>query len=86
MGFCVFIEGARAASCGRPSASNMALKQVDLPGVLVESRATKRIAVVELPAYEQAKACYADPAYEEAKQYALKASNREILIFEGELD
>ncbi|TIR83790.1 MAG: DUF1330 domain-containing protein, partial [Mesorhizobium sp.] len=30
-------------------------------------------------------ACYDDPAYEEAKRFALQASNRVLLIFEGDL-
>jgi len=40
---------------------------------------------VEFPSYEQANACYDDPAYQEARQFALQASERELLIFEGEL-
>ena len=51
----------------------------------VEANAIGRVSVVEFPSLERAKACYADPSYQEAKQYALKASRREVLIFEGEL-
>ncbi|MEC5408554.1 DUF1330 domain-containing protein [Paraburkholderia sp. MPAMCS5] len=61
------------------------LRSVDLAGVLVEANAIGRVSVVEFPSLERAKACYADPSYQEAKQYALKASRREVLIFEGEL-
>ncbi|MDX8508460.1 DUF1330 domain-containing protein [Mesorhizobium captivum] len=41
--------------------------------------------VVEFPSLEMAKACYDDPAYEEARRFALQASNRVLLIFEGDL-
>ncbi|MBZ9761992.1 DUF1330 domain-containing protein [Mesorhizobium sp. CA8] len=34
---------------------------------------------------EIAKACYADPAYEQAMRFALKASNRVLVMFEGDL-
>ncbi|OXC77523.1 hypothetical protein BSU04_16440 [Caballeronia sordidicola] len=51
----------------------------------MEAEQTTRVVLVEFPSYRQAKACYADPAYEEAKQYAMKASKRELLIVEGDL-
>ena len=41
--------------------------------------------VVEFPSLELAKACYADPAYVEARRFALRASNRILVIFGGEL-
>lgn len=53
--------------------------------VLREARHTGRVTVVEFPSYEAAKACYEDPAYQEARQFALRASRRELLIFEGDL-
>ena len=53
--------------------------------MLKETGWSTRVVVVEFPSYEQAKACYDDPAYQEARQYALQASKRELLIFEGEL-
>ncbi|TIQ34604.1 MAG: DUF1330 domain-containing protein [Mesorhizobium sp.] len=56
----------------------------ELP-LLVEARDAGRVVVVEFPSLEMAKACYDDPAYEEAKRFALQASNRVLLIFEGEL-
>jgi hypothetical protein len=40
---------------------------------------------VEFPSLEIAKACYADPAYQEAKRFALKASNRVLVMFGGDL-
>lgn len=61
------------------------LRSVDAAAVLLEAGSAKRVALVEFPSLAQAKACYADPSYEEAKQYALKASNRALLIVEGEL-
>ncbi|TIO14004.1 MAG: DUF1330 domain-containing protein, partial [Mesorhizobium sp.] len=52
---------------------------------LVEARDAGRVIVVQFPSLEAAKACYDDPAYEEAKRFALQASNRVLLIFEGDL-
>ncbi|WEK12228.1 MAG: DUF1330 domain-containing protein [Candidatus Pseudomonas colombiensis] len=40
---------------------------------------------VEFPSYEQAKACYNDPAYSHAKAFALRASRRELIIIKGDL-
>jgi uncharacterized protein (DUF1330 family) len=53
--------------------------------VLKESIWSARVVVVEFPSYAQARACYNDPAYQEALKYALQASKRELLMFEGEL-
>jgi uncharacterized protein (DUF1330 family) len=55
------------------------------PGSLVETQSSKRVLAVEFPSYEQAKACYNDAAYGEAKQFALRASSRELIIIEGDL-
>lgn len=46
-------------------------------------RDTARVLLVEFPDLASAEACYADPAYAEAKEQALKASRRDLLIFEG---
>lgn len=54
-------------------------------GVLVESRSSRRVLAVEFPSYEQAQACYKDPAYTQAKEFALRASQRELIIIEGDL-
>jgi uncharacterized protein (DUF1330 family) len=43
------------------------------------------VLTVEFPTYEQAKACYNDAAYGEAKPFALRASSRELIIIEGDL-
>ena len=53
--------------------------------VLAEGRDARRMIVVEFPSLELAKACYADPAYDEARRFALRASNRILVIFGGEL-
>lgn len=52
---------------------------------MVEALNTKRVLIVEFASLEQAKACYNDPAYVEAKEFATKASRRELIILEGEL-
>ena len=41
--------------------------------------------LVEFPSLEIAKTCDAHPAYEEAMRFALEASNRVLVMFEGEL-
>lgn len=56
-----------------------------IPPLLKESRNTARVLIAEFPSYELAKACYEDPAYQEARQFALKASKRDLLIVEGDL-
>ena len=53
--------------------------------LLQEARDTTRTVIVEFPSYEMAKACYEDPAYHKARQFALRASRRDLLIFEGEI-
>jgi uncharacterized protein (DUF1330 family) len=61
------------------------LNPTKVPPLLKEARDTARVIVAEFPSYEQAKACYEDPAYQEAKGFALKASKRDLLIFEADL-
>lgn len=53
--------------------------------LLMETRGTHRVVVVEFPSYDAARACYDDPAYQDARSYALQASDRELLILEGDL-
>ena len=55
------------------------------PGVLVESEFSTRVLAVEFPSYKHATACYIDPAYSRAKQFALRAYKREVIIIEGDL-
>lgn len=61
------------------------LRPLETGAALMEATQTTRVVLVEFPSYQQAKACYADPAYEKAKQYAIKGSKRELLIVEGDL-
>ena len=61
------------------------LNPTRVPPLLKEVRNTSRVIIVEFPSYEMAKACYEDPAYQEARQFALQASKRDLLIFEGKL-
>ena len=55
------------------------------PPALKEARASQQVLVVEFPSLELAVACYDDPAYREAATFALRASDRELLILRGEL-
>lgn len=52
---------------------------------LLETHSTSRVLTIEFPSYAQAKSCYEDPAYAEAKAFALRASRRELIIVAGEL-
>ena len=61
------------------------LHPTKLPPLLKEARNTARVVFVEFPSYEAAKACYDDPAYLHAKGFAVRASERDLLIFEGEI-
>lgn len=56
-----------------------------IPPMLIEIRDARRVNIVEFPSYKAAMDCYNDPAYEEARQFAIQASNRELLILEGEI-
>lgn len=53
------------------------------PVMMPEVHGTERVVVVEFPSLADAKACYEDPAYQEAKEFAIKASQRELFIFEA---
>mgnify|MGYP001769982842 FL=1 len=53
---------------------------------LKDGRDTARVLLVEFPDLAAAQACYADPAYAEARDRALAASRRDLLIFAGALD
>lgn len=50
---------------------------------LKEADGASRVLAVEFESYAQAKACYEDPAYAEAKVFALRASRRQLIIIEG---
>lgn len=60
------------------------LKKLDTEA-LKESGESSRALAVEFESYTQAKACYDDPAYTEAKAFALRASKRQLIIIEGDL-
>ncbi len=49
----------------------------------VEGNDLPRNLLIEFPSYEQALACYNDPDYSEAAEYALRAYDRELTIIEG---
>jgi uncharacterized protein (DUF1330 family) len=61
------------------------LNPTTIPPLLKEARNTAGVIIAEFPSYELAKACYEDPAYQEARHFALKASKRDLLIIEGDL-
>jgi len=56
-----------------------------VPPMLKEARNTGRVIVVEFPSHEAALACYDDPAYQKAMQFALRASQRDLVILAGDL-
>jgi uncharacterized protein (DUF1330 family) len=53
--------------------------------LLKEARDTARVIIVEFPTYELAVACYDDPAYIAAREFALKASKRDLVIVKGDI-
>jgi len=61
------------------------LNPARVPPLLKETRNTSRVVLAEFPSLEMAKACYEDPAYQECLKFALRASQRDLLIFEGEI-
>jgi len=67
----------------KPIAEKYGAKLKLLDGVHKEANASKRALAVGFESYEQAKACYEDPAYTKTKVFALRASKRELIITEG---
>ena len=61
------------------------LNPTTVPPLLKEAGNSARVLIVEFPSYEAARACYDDPAYQKAKEFALQAATRELVIFEGDL-
>ncbi|MDR5880703.1 DUF1330 domain-containing protein [Caballeronia sp. LZ032] len=61
------------------------VKALDTASTLKESNGTSRVVVVEFPSLEAAKACYEGSAYQDAKQFAVRASQRELVIIEGDI-
>ncbi|WP_437879563.1 DUF1330 domain-containing protein [Pseudomonas sp. LRF_L74] len=60
------------------------LKVLDA-GALQESNQSSRVLAVEFASYADAKACYDDPAYAQARAFALRAASRELIIIEADL-
>lgn len=52
---------------------------------LLEARDAQRMLIVEFPSYADARTCYEDPDYQHAKEFALKASKRSLILIEGEI-
>ena len=52
---------------------------------LKEAKETERMFLVEFPSFAMAKACYDDPDYQHAKDFARAASNRDLVLFEGDI-
>lgn len=50
-----------------------------------EVRDATRVLLVEFPTFEAAKACYDDPAYGEAREHALAAAERSLVLLRGEI-
>ncbi|ALL69350.1 hypothetical protein K788_0007256 [Paraburkholderia caribensis MBA4] len=75
------------AALWKPIASRFQAKVrvLDASVVLREAHTTRRVVVVEFPSVALARACYDDAAYQDAIQFALVASHRELLIIEGDL-
>lgn len=48
-----------------------------------EGQGADRVTLVEFPSYEDAIACYDDPAYQAAMPYVHKAGTRNLMIVEG---
>ncbi len=61
------------------------INPLSVPPVLREVRDATRVTVVEFPSYEIAAECYDDPDYQQALQFALKASKRELVLLKGDL-
>lgn len=52
---------------------------------LREGPGIARALLVEFPSLEMAQACYDDPDYRQALPFALRASNRHLIVLEGEI-
>lgn len=52
---------------------------------LREGTSIARCLLVEFPTIQAARDCYADPSYQTAKDFALAASDRILVIIEGDI-
>ena len=68
-----------------PLAERYGAKVIAGPGRIAakESDPVARAFVIKFGSYEQALACYEDPAYQAAATFGKKASRRDVVILEG---
>ena len=68
-----------------PLAERYGAKVIAGPGriAIKEGAPVARAFIVKFESYEQALACYEDPAYQAAAVFGKKASPRDIVILEG---
>ncbi|QDL94215.1 DUF1330 domain-containing protein (plasmid) [Paroceanicella profunda] len=57
----------------------------EVQAALLEAYKTTRFIIVEFPSFEDARACHDDPEYAPARDWAAKASQREIVLLRGDL-
>jgi len=62
------------------------LNPTRVPPLLKEAGGAQRVIIVEFPSPESARACYEDPAYQEALPVALRSGSRQLVIIAGELN
>ena len=48
-----------------------------------EGASCERVLLIQFPSYEQAVACYDDPDYQVALEYAHRAADRDLIIVAG---
>ena len=68
-----------------PLAERYGAKVIAGPGRVStkEGASIARAFIVRFESYEQALACYEDPAYQAAAEFGRKASRRDVVILEG---
>jgi uncharacterized protein (DUF1330 family) len=68
-----------------PIAERYGAKIIAGPGRIAskEGVPVARAFIVRFASYEQALACYEDPAYQAAAEFGKKASQRDVVILEG---
>jgi uncharacterized protein (DUF1330 family) len=69
----------------RPIAERYGAQIIAGPGRIAtkEGHPVARAFIVRFESYEQALACYEDPAYQAAATFGKKASQRDVIILEG---
>jgi len=68
-----------------PLAERYGAKVIAGPGRIAtkEGASIARAFIVRFESYDQALACYEDPAYQAAARFGKKASQRDVIILEG---